>query len=222
MKSFVAAFGALAVMFWLIADAGPASAQVVYNDGPINGTVDAWTINDGLIVADSFTVSGGTSTLSGLSFGAWLFPGDVLQSVDVWITSSALGGTTYFNQQINFTQSGCSGNQYGFNVCTETGSFNGPTLPNGTYWLNLANAVVNTGDPVYWDENSGVGCNSPGCPSEATCNTCIVKGNPPPQNLPPESFTIYGEPVSSVPEPSSILLLSSGALGLFAARRKRR
>ena len=70
MKSFVAAFGALAVMFWLIADAGPASAQVVYNDGPINGTVDAWTINDGLIVADSFTVSGGTSTLSGLSFGA--------------------------------------------------------------------------------------------------------------------------------------------------------
>ncbi|HTV65422.1 MAG TPA: hypothetical protein VMD98_07450, partial [Bryocella sp.] len=142
----------------------PVAAQTIYDDGPINGTYSAETINFGIIVADSFTVSSGTSTLDGLTFGAWLFPGDVLENVQVWVTSEALGGTTYFNQVVNFTQSACSSNQYGFNVCTETGTFNGPTLANGTYWLNLLNATVNDGDPVYWDENSGIGCTSPGCP----------------------------------------------------------
>ncbi len=219
MKSSFIAFSVLAMLFALGACL-PASAQVVYDDGPINGTVDALTINFGFAIADSFTVSGGTSALTGLSFGAWLFPGDVLESVDITLSSQPFSGTTYFNQVVNFTQSACSGNQFGFNVCTETGTFSGPTLPNGTYWLALQNAVVNTGDPVYWDENSGVGCTSPGCPSEADCPSCIVKGDNQ-GNIPPESFTIYGEPVGSVPEPSSILLLGSGALGVIAVVRRR-
>ena len=47
----------------------------------------------------------------------------------------------------------------------------------GTYWVNLQNAVVNTGDPVYWDENSG-----PSLASESSVGT-----------IPSESFTILGE-----------------------------
>jgi len=137
------------------------------------------------------------------------------------MTSEPLGGTTYFDQVVNFTQSGCSVNQYGYNVCTETGMFNGPTLANGTYWLNLENAVVPSGDPVYWDENSGVGCTSPGCPSEATCNSCIVKGNSAPQNLPPESFTLYGNAVATTPEPGSLVLFGSGVLAVLGAARRR-
>jgi PEP-CTERM motif len=197
----------------------PASAQVIYNDGPINGTTDAWTINFGFITSDTFTVSSGNSTLTGLSFGAWLFPGDILQSVQLTMTSEADGGTIYFNQVVSFTASGCSGNQFGFNVCTESGSFSGPTLLNGTYWLNLQNAIINDGDPVYWDENSGVGCTSPGCPSQAQQNGCL-KGSDQPC-IPPESFTLYGEPVGTVPEPSSVLLLGSGILGVVAVVRRR-
>ena len=51
----------------------PASAQVLYDDGPINGTVDAWTINFGFVIGDSFTLLN-NSTVGGFNFGAWEFP----------------------------------------------------------------------------------------------------------------------------------------------------
>src|SRR5262249_45135244 len=123
----------------------PAAAQVLYDNGPINGTTDALTINFCFSVSDSFTV-GETSRITGLSFGAWLFPGDVLQSAEVLIGTTEFDGSL-FDGEVNFLQSNCVGNQYGFNVCTESNTFLGPILDPGTYWLTLENAVVNTGDP---------------------------------------------------------------------------
>jgi hypothetical protein len=198
----------------------PAVAGDVYNNGPINGTTDAWTINFGFAVTDTFTVSTGNTTINSLAFGAWLFSGDVLESVEVLMTSEAFGGTTYFDQVVNFTQSGCSANQFGFNVCTETGFFNGPNLANGTYWLQLQNAVVNTGDPIYWDENSGIGCTSPGCPSIAETD-CILNDHNPGGCIPSESFTLSSGGVGTVPEPSSLVLFGSGFFGVLATLRRK-
>jgi len=210
-------FAFLPVLCLLLA-AIPALAGTIYDDGPINGTVDAWTLNFGFGVADTFTVSAGTSRMTGLSFGAWLTPGDVLQTVEVSMTSNPFSGTTYFDQVVSFSQSNCATNSYGYNVCTETGSFAGPTLANGTYWLNLQNATLNNNsDPVYWDENSGIGCTSPGCPSEATCNDCIAPGL-----LPAESFTLYGNSTATTPEPSSFLLFGSGLLSVIGFIRRKR
>jgi PEP-CTERM motif len=199
-----------------LAQALPAQ-QILYEDGPINGETDAWTINEGFQISDTFTISTGNSTVTGLSFGAWLFPGDILESAQVTISSQEVGGgTVYFDGFVNFAQSSCFANNFGFNVCTETGAFDGPTLPNGTLWLTLQNAVVNSGDPVYWDENSGAGCHSPGCPSEA--------GNGTIGTLPSEAFSVLGTPTSgggSVPEPSTLVLFAGG-LAAFArgVRRK--
>ncbi len=163
---------------------GPLDDNTLYENGPINGTTDAWTINFGFVVSDTFTVPSGGSSVNGLTFGAWVEPGDVLQSVEVSISSQTLGGgTTYFDQAVNFTQSDCSSNQYGYNVCTEAGNFT-VNLAQGTYWMNLQNAVVTNGDPVYWDENSGAGCQSPGCPSEADESSIGT--------IPSEAFTILG------------------------------
>lgn len=197
----------------------PAAAQAVYNNGPINGNYDAWTINLTFAVSDTFTVSNGGSNITGLSFGAWLYPGDTLTSAEVSITSLENGGTTYFDQMVNFTASGCVNSEFGFVVCDETASFNAGNFGNGTYWLNLQNASIPSGDPVYWDDNRGVGCTSPGCPSSASDN---YQGT-----IESESFTILGSAssssssTSSVPEPSSLMLFASGALGLGALVRRK-
>ncbi len=193
----------------------PAMAQTeVYDNGPTNGTTDGWTINFGFAVSDSFTTGGGT--VNGLNFAAWLFPGDVLQNAEVSITSEEFGGTTYFDGTVNFTQSGCVGNQYGYNVCNKSSTFTDTSLSAGTYWLNIQNANVNTGDPVYWDENSG--------PSSASENAIGT--------IPSESFTLYGgsgagsgsgsgSGSGTVPEPSSIMLFGSGILGLAGVLRRK-
>ena len=79
---------------------------------------------------------------------------------------------------MNFTQSSsCTADQYGYNVCVESSTLNGPTLNQGTYWVSLQNASVPGGDPVYWDENSGQ--------SLAEQNDV--------GSIPSESFTILGE-----------------------------
>jgi hypothetical protein len=191
----------------------PAMAQVVYSNGPTNGNTDAWTVNFGFIVSDTFNTNSPDTLITGLTFATWMNPGDVLDSAEVSITSSENGGTSYFDQTVSFTQSGCVGNQYGYNVCNETSSFNGPNLASvGTYWLNIQNASSALGDPVYWDENSG--------PSSASENTVGT--------IPSESFTVLGTQSTTTtttstgtPEPSSILLLGSGIVGLAGMLRRK-
>lgn len=185
----------------------PALAQTdLYDDGPTNGTEDAWTINFGFVVSDTFTLAN-NSTVNGLQFAAWLYPGDVLQSVEVSITTYEFGGTTFFDQQVNFTQTGCALNQYGYNVCVESGSFSGVALNAGTYWVNLQNASVSNGDPVYWDENGG--------PSSSSENEGTIGS---------ESFTVLGTTNSgtgTTPEPGSLLLFATGVLGIGGILRRK-
>jgi len=192
----------------------PASAQVLYENGPIYGETDAWVINNGNFVSDTFTVAGGNSTVSGLSFGVWLYPGDTLTSVAVSITSGINSGTIYFDGTVSVSASGCAPNEFGFNVCAETASFDGPNLSNGTYWLNLQNASVPNGDLVGWDENDGVGCHSPGCPSQGWDSNAGP--------IPSEAFSVLGSASSTTPEASSIVLVGSGiVIGVAGMLRRK-
>ncbi len=189
----------------------PAVADTAYENGPINGTTDAWTINFGYVVSDTFTLSQSYQTFS-VDAGVWEFPGDTVLTVDWSITQTengtGVGGTA------NVTDTFISTNQYGYNV--DKIHFNTPVgqLNAGTYWLNLFNATVASGDPVYWDENSGAGCKSGGCPSSASESAVGT--------IPGEAFTINASPVNgSTPEPSSIMLFGSGILGLAGVLRRK-
>jgi hypothetical protein len=100
----------------------------------------------------------------------------------------------------------------GYSICTESSIFSGQSLAAGTYWLNLQNATLSTGDdPIYWDENSG--------PSSASQNSVGT--------IPSESFTLLSggsgttSATGSTPEPSSIILFGSGVLGLASVLRRK-
>jgi hypothetical protein len=200
---------ALLTLLCLALLAVPAVAGKLYDNGPINGTVDAWTINFGYVVSDSFTLSSNNATATSIEFGAWLFPGDTLSTVEASVTSQPNSGQIFFDQVLNTTQSGCATNQGGFDVCTINIVVNWSFGSHGTYWLNLQNAVAG-GDPAFWDENSGIGCTSLGCPSQAYDS---VVGT-----IPSEAFSISG---TTTPEPSSVMLFGSGILGLAGMLRRK-
>ena len=203
MKLRIASLFLLALCLALAAV--PAMAGNLYDNGPVLDSHNAWTINFGYSVTDTMQVNG---TVQGLGFWAMLFPGDTLTSVEVSIGTSPFGQNLY-DGIVEITQSNCMSNPFGFMLCTESGSFNGPAL-NGNYWLTLQNANIPNGDPVYWNENSGAGCQSPGCPSLAQES---VVGT-----VPSEAFTLLGSSGSTstgtTPEPGSIVLFGSGILGL--------
>ena len=61
----------------------------------VGGNVDAWEINFGSVVSDSFTLSGGGTSVKGGNFSVWTFPGDTISQVDWSITSDPNSGTVY-------------------------------------------------------------------------------------------------------------------------------
>ena len=194
----------------------PAMGQApFYDNGPINGNTDAWTIDFGFSVTDSFTVPSGGTQLTGITFGAWLFPGDSTPSLSVQVGTGAFGANEMSLDGVPTLQIGdCATNNFGFDVCTLSASLPGLFLAGGTYWITLDNASVISGDPVYWDENSGAGCGGAGCPSSAQENSVGT--------IPSEAFTLYGTSQgTSVPEPSSIMLFGSGILGLAGILRRK-
>ena len=191
----------------------PAWAQ--YDNGPINGTTDAWTINFGYNVSDTFVAGYGLAPVESFAFGVWEFPGDVMTSVDWSVTSGENSGYVYGSGTASgqaLTDAFISTNQYGYDIDKITVSgLNVSTTSGSTYWLNLQNAAVPSGDPVYWDENSGAGCKSSGCPSSASESAVGTIAS--------EAFTIAGG--TTTPEPSSIMLLGSGILGLAGLLRRK-
>ena len=161
----------------------------------------AWTINFGYQVSDSFTL-GSPATLTGAQIGLWVIPGDTPTSVD-WSIGSAAFGSDISSGTAGLSNAFQYNNVYGYDILELTFSLSG-VLGAGTYWLTLQNATSSSGDPVYWDQNSG--------PSSAQENTLGV--------IPSESFQVYG--AGSVPEPSTICLLGIGMVGLAGYCRRRR
>ena len=212
---------ALLIIACLVLAVAPAMADTLYDNGPINGTVDAWTINFGFSVTNSFYCSHQDCSVEDLHIGVWLPVGDTLTSVEMQLGSTSFGNQ-YTDQVLNAVgQTNLFVNNFGEQVALVDFSLanvdvclhnSGPC----TSWITLLNAVTPLGNPVYWDENSGVGCGSQGCPSSAFENTL--------GSIPSEAFTITGTATGTTgttPEPSSIMLFGSGILGLAGVLRRK-
>src|ERR1022692_1926703 len=213
-----ASFCLLTILCLLLAVA-PAMADTLYSNGPYNGTTDAWSINFGFSVSDSFTAPG-EADIEDLHIVYWdASASDLLTTVDMQLGSTSFGGSMQTLSGV--TNTFLSTNQYGYNLYQADYSF-GSIGWTGAGYLTLSNACSTSGcsvsNPIYWDENSGASTayeNTIGSiPSEAftLTGTCGCGGGgcvPSPDCGPP------------IPEPSSIMLFGSGILGLAGILRWR-
>jgi hypothetical protein len=212
------AFLSLLTILCLVLAVAPATAQyTLYSNGPYNGTTEAWPINFGFTVSDSYVLLGG-NYVTGMNFVYWdVSNSDTLTSVGVAFTrdpNPTSGFTPY--GATNTALNGGRTNQYGYYLfeATLTGIPGQGPVYLGYVTLGNACTVSGCSTPIYWDENSGIDCDWYGCPSTAYENEV--------GSIPSESFTLTGiGDIGLVPEPSSILLFGSGILGLAGVLRRK-
>jgi PEP-CTERM motif len=190
-----------------------AQATQLYTNGPINGELDAMSINFGFATSNSFTLST-TAVVTGVDFGAWVFPGNNMSTVDWAITTASDsfpdGPAAAVSGNLLFA------NAHGLDVYQDSFSITPTYLAAGNYYLVLQKAFVpSTGDSAYWDQNNGPSA-AYWQPTSEIFFTCAPIGPP----ACSESFDITG---SAVPEPSTwaMMLLGFAGLGFAGYRRAR-
>jgi hypothetical protein len=220
LERCAAAFAAAGVLI----GCSSAGAAILYNNGFLNGTVDAFEIAGGAGVADSFTLSS-AATISGIDFGVWTFPGDTLSSVEWAIHSYTTDPTVDLFS--GFLASGTAAVTNGsatlrtvgtttFAMSTDSISLTGGlSLPAGSYYLILESASVPNHDPVFWDESDGLS-------SAFSSVIGTLQGYSGAGLSGSESFDIRGSFASSAPEPTTWILMLLGFAGLGGVRRRGR
>lgn len=181
------------------------SAGVLYDNGPVNGTHNAYSVDDTRIYfSNSFTLSE-TATVSGIALGTWTNGNGLPQSLHWTISAKPLGQDLVAEGDAALSNEFLRPAGGGFNnFDVFLSSFNVPstTINAGKYWLSFTNFKQSR--PNYfmgWDINFG--------PSE------VSPTNYGPYSGASNSFQIMG--VSAVPEPSTYFLMLFG-LALLISR----
>jgi hypothetical protein len=198
----------------------PASAGTLYSNGPSNFETAAYPINFGNEISDSFTIAA-NSTATSATFAVWVYSGFTVSSVDWSIGGSAFGGTVTTaataGALIGSNGDACASQDETCDVYTETISLGSLDLAAGAYWFTLQNAAAPDpadpafSGPVFWDQSNG--------PSTAFENGTVNLNGADGPGTNSETFSIDG--TSVVPEPSSLLLMTSGLLSFAGMMRRK-
>lgn len=218
MKKF-----ALVLSFLSLAAAISARADsIVFNNvTAISYTEDGYLVGQdsgtSWSVDNSFTLYS-AATIDQVTAGVWVPTGSTLSSVDAGFygapfaqgTVYASGGITPVSATLKAT------NVNGWDIYEEYFVLSPIALGPGTYYLDFLSAITFNGSTyastAAWDISGNP-------------NTSADQWNTEPSEtsgLESTTFTLYGSGGNSaVPEPSSLLLLGSGAAALFGALRRR-
>jgi PEP-CTERM motif len=216
-----ASFPLLTILCLMLAVA-PAMAQVdLYDNGPYNGTTDAWAINYGSSVSNSFLNVLFQLDITSIQFVYWdASTTDVLTTVDMGVGGAPFSFANFSGTLTGVTNTDLGSNQWGYELFQANFPVSNAYWGYFTLgWVTLQNACTTSGcsvsNPIYWDENSGVGCEGENCPSFAYASTI--------GSIPSETFTLTGYYTGGgTPEPSSIIVFGSGILGVAGMLRRRK
>jgi hypothetical protein len=202
----------------LLITGSSAGAAVLYDNGPLNGTIVSYEISNGVAVSDSFTLAS-SSIITGIDFGAWTLTGATVSTVDWGITETPNSFTGFIasGTMVNVTTDGPpTANSATTDTSVDSFSTGAVALGAGVYYLVLQNAVASDGGPVGWDDNNG-----PSTAFSSWINGSIKDFIGPGSNS--ESFQVLGSPSGgAVPEPASWVLMLVGLGGIGATVRRAR
>jgi hypothetical protein len=192
----------------------PALADVLYSNGPINGTIGGFNIYGGQSVSDSFVLSS-AAIVTGVDFGAWTddAAAGLVASVQ-WSIGTTPGGSIYSGTAAT-TDTLVTHDLNFYTIDSDSFFIPNVSLGAGTYYLTLQNTTTSDGTGVaYWDINNG--------PSAAYANgsTSLV-GYAGIYTTWSESFDIQGATSGVTPEPGYLALLIAGIVGIIWLKRRR-
>lgn len=219
MKKF-----ALVLALLSLAGAASAGAESIVFDNTtaasfnVGGYVVGGPSNGNLYSVDnSFTLTS-SATINQVMVGVWVPAGSTLANAQGGIYSAPFAqGTAYDAGSVIPVVTHSEGSNGSWNLYEEIFDISNLPLGPGTYYLAFVSATTQqgntTGAEVEWDVSGNPG----------TSADQWVTGNPSDHTtgLPSTTFALYGPGNSPVPEPSSLLLLGSGAAALFGAIRRR-
>jgi len=199
-----------------VALAQPATAQtVVYDNGGVNGESGAVSIVWGWAASNSFTLSA-TTQITGVTFGAWVSPGNSVTAID-WGINDVFPPDFLSNGTASITSSTFVGtNSSGYSLYTYAFSITPETLEAGTYYLSLQNAASELGGAIYWDINFGGSAAYSNLYGQVASESFQILGIQERPGGPGD-----GDP-QGVPEPASWLMMVAGFCLAGAALRSRR
>lgn len=232
------------ILLSLLAAAGAAHADVIYNNGPVVGsnglsvlaapaTTFGFGMNAaaGVAVADDFTVAAGSvwnvqsldfygyqtgSTGFTFSNATWsIISGDV--NTGTVVASGVTAVTNGGLQGYRVTETTLTNTQRG--IYKANADVNDFQLEAGTYWLRWSLAGSLASGPWQPPTSDAAAGNAAQSLTGAPFSTIVEAGSGLSVELP---FGVNGTIAAAVPEPSSYLLMLAGGLAVAGVARRRR